>query len=293
MWLTIKTFPSSNKLSLASVLQLFGVVMLFVGSFCNIALAEAPNPKLFTKTPQEPNAKSFTTKTPAKITLHPEALELATTFVEKTLPNLIGDDPTLAEHLGFTTGELESLKEFGAALESPYPVFIISLRDIFEFVQHPSNPVDLIRKDVNWIRGPEGALIPARWLFAVELKENRGKSRVTPQTSVMVGKSPSSRWRVNQVGGPNLARAVKQWADSDTVSIIWIPALNRHYLGRVTQDGAVMLRVLFDDPLADVKAGKDFDPSDEKVINYLKSLEDRLKLRERLLTPNVSSPTAR
>lgn len=264
-----------------------GLVVMSVVSFSTMTLAEAPNPK-------GPNPKSFITRTPAALTLDPEALDLAKTFVEKTLPNLIGDDPVLATQLGFAPPDLQSFKESGAALQPPYPVLIIALRDLFEFVQHPSDPVDLIKKEVNWIQGPEGTLIPARWLFPIEIKQNVGNNGVVPRTSVIIGKSPSSPWRVHQIGGPNLVRAVKQWATSDTIAVVWIPGLNRHYLGQVTPYGAVMLKVLFDDPLAGVKAGKEFDPSDEKVINYLKYLEERLKLKEGLQAPPMlQSPTAR
>ncbi len=292
MLLITKISQSHRKFFQASAQQFVtaGLMMLFICSLCNLVQAEAPHQKSVTKTPEETNPKSFITKTPAKLMVHPDALLLATAFVEKTLPKLIGDDPALAAQLGFNASDLKSFKEFGVTLQDPYPVFIVALRDLFEFVQHPSNPVDLIKKDVNWIEGPGGTLIPARWLFPVELNENQGIPEVTPQTSVIIGKSPSARWRVHQVGGPNLVRAVKQWATKDTVSVLWIPGINRHYLGQVTPEGAVRLKVLFDDPLADVKAGKEFDPSDEKVINYLKYLDETLRIREKLRPNPMTQP---
>lgn len=240
------------------------------------------------------NSKTFFTKSPAAIILHPEALELATTFVENTLPNLIGDDPLLATQLGFTPPDLQSFKEFGAALENPYPMFVVSLQNVFEHVIHPTNPVELIKTEVNWIEGSDGTLIPARWLFQVELRKDTGKDAVVPRSSVIIAKSPSSPWRVHQVGGPNLIRAVKKFATGKTVSVLWIPGINRHYLGQVEPDGTVSLKVLFDDPIAKVKAGYEFNPSHYVVINRLKKLEEALQLRKKLQTPAMPpSPTAR
>lgn len=250
--------------------------------FSTMALAESAN------------SKTFFTKSPAAIILHPEALELATSFVENTLPNLIGDDPVLAAQLGFAPPDLQSFKESGAALETPFPMFVVSLQDIFKYVIHPSNPVELIKTEVNWIEGSDGTLIPARWLFPVELRNDAGKEAVVPRSSVIIAKSPSSPWRVHQVGGPNLVRAVKKFATGKTVSVMWIPGINRHYLGQVERDGTVSLKVLFDDPIAKVKAGYEFNPSHQVVINALKKLEEDLQLQEKLQTPAMPpSPTVR
>ena len=237
------------------------------------------------------DSKTSLTKSPAAIVLHPEALKLATTFVENTLPNLIGDDPVLATQLGFAPPDLQSFKESGAVLQSPYPVFVVSLQDIFNYVIHPANPVDLIKKEINWIEGSDGTLIPARWLFPVELGNDAGKESVVPRTSVIVAKSPSGRWRIHQVGGPNLVRTVKKFATERTVSLVWIPGINRHYLGQVEP---VRLKVLFDDPIAKVKAGYEFDPSDPVVLERLKKLEEDLQLEKKLMAPEMlQQPTAR
>jgi hypothetical protein len=236
------------------------------------------------------------------LTIDPDAVELAITVVEDTLPNLIGADPVLANQLGFAAEDFQSFRESGAALQPPLPLFVVSLQDIFEYVKHPTdNPVELIKKEVNWVKSGEETFIPARWLFPVDLKSDAGRESVVPRSSVIIGKSTVSPWRVHQIGGPNLVRAVTKHRTTNTVSIIWIPGINRHYLGQV-YDGVVKLKVLFNDPLAKVQAGYEFDPSDPDVINRLRQLEEALQLRERLRTPveenlqfqkQLQPPTAR
>jgi hypothetical protein len=224
------------------------------------------------------------------LTVDPDAVELAITVVEKTLPNLIGADPVLAKQLGFSPEDFQSFRESGATVQSPLPIFVVSIRDIVEYVKHPtSNPVELIKKEVNWVEGQEGTLIPARWLFPVDLKMDAGRESVIPRSSVIIGKSLVSPWRVHQIGGPNLVRAIKKHATTNTVSLIWVPGINRHYLGQV-YDGVVKLKVLFNDPLAKVQAGYEFDPSDPNVINRLRQLEADLQLQERLRTPVEDNP---
>lgn len=245
---------------------------------------------LTTTTMAESTSDAITPTSRVSLTLDPGALELAIAVVENTLPKLIGADPALAKQLGFAAEDFQSFKESGATIQSPLPIFVVSVRDIVEYVKHPTaNPVELIKKEVNWVEGQEGTFIPARWLFPVELNKDAGRETVVPRSSVIVGKSPSGPWRVRQIGGPNLIRAVRKFATSNTVSVVWIPGINRHYLGQV-YDGVAKLKLLFNDPLAKREAGYEFNPSDPSVIDYLKELAEDLQLEKRLRTP-TEAPT--
>jgi hypothetical protein len=264
-------------------LQTLGLIFLFSVPATLLAESNSPN-------------STISPASPVSLTIDPAAVELAITIVEQTLPNLIGGDPVLAKQLGFAGEDFQTFRESGATIRSPLPIFVVSVRDIIEYVKHPtSNPVELIKKEVNWVEGTEGTFIPARWLFPVELNKDAGREAIIPRSSVIVGKTPFGRWRVHQIGGPNLIRAVRKFATPNTVSVVWVPGLNRHYLGQA-YDGVVKLKVLFNDPLAKVQAGYEFDPADPAVINFLKKLEEDLQLQERLRSPveeHVEPSTAR
>jgi hypothetical protein len=245
-----------------------GLIVVYLTSFTTMAFSDAPIPK------------SVSPSAPISLTLEPAALELARNVIGNTLPKLINANPILARQLGFSPEDLDSFKESGGSFAAPIPVFFVSLRDIFEFIKHTeTNPVELIKKEVNWVESADGTFVPARWLFPITLKRDDGRETVIPRSSVTIGRSNVEPWHIHQIGGPNLIRAVQKHASPNTVSLVWIPGINRHYLGQV-YDRDVKLKVLFDDPLAKVKAGHEFDPSDQSVIEKLKKLEEMLQPKE-------------
>jgi hypothetical protein len=123
------------------------------------------------------------------------------------------------------------------------------------------------------------------------LKVNYGAYEFEPHSwsSVTVEMSPSGSWRVLQVGAPKLARAMKLYESPRTKQfLLWIPDLNRHYLGQIGPMGPdathppIILTVLFNDPLAQRSVGEQFDITSGTFIERLKKLYQDLQLEKSL-----------
>jgi hypothetical protein len=211
--------------------------------------------------------------------VHLEAEQLAITFVGTTLPNLLAQDPLLAKQVGFKTDQdLRAFEEFGAMLEAPLPLFIIDMNDLKDFVKKQTHPLKLLTKAINWTTVSGEDPVPARLLFPIRLKHEGENSGHVVRSSVVIGKTPSTTWRIYQAGGPALMRAVKTFSTSDRDFVVWIPGINRHYLGRMSNALRFKMTVLFDDPIARVNAGHEFDPADSDVIDKLKKLDKLVEL---------------
>jgi hypothetical protein len=207
--------------------------------------------------------------------IDPMAQHVASNFVNNTLPNLVAGDPLLAEQMGFNN--LHDLEIFGAKLEAPLPFFIIDINDLRKFVQGQTQPLDLLTTRINWIRTSPGTFSPARFLFPISLQNDSAGSEGGLLSSVIIENRIGTMWRVHKAGGPTVIRAVKAYSTRPQDFIVWIPSINRHYLGRMSPQFRFTMTVLFDDPLADVKAGHEFDPGDSKVIEKLKALDKKLQ----------------
>jgi hypothetical protein len=215
--------------------------------------------------------------------IEPEAFQLAENFIDNTLPRLLGEDPILARQLGFSSAQdLISFHRSGVVLEPPLPLFVINLKDLRDFVKRQTLPLKLIAGEVNWTRVSEEDLGPARLLFPIRLSVDATESGIGSKSSVLVEKLPLSRWRIHNAGGPALIRAVKLYSSHKEDFLVSIPGINRHYLGRIGPDLRVKMTVLFDDPVARVNAGHEFDPCDSEVL-------DKLKQLDRLLQPQMEN----
>src|SRR5262245_33451138 len=169
--------------------------------------------------------------------VHPEVQQLAQTFVSNTLPRLIKDkdDALLAKHLGFADAQsLNAFLESGAVLDTPLAIFVVHLQDIRDFVIERTPPIQIINNDINWIKDPDGRLLPMCLLFPIKVNIDAETDWHTSWSSVIIEKTPSTPWRVAQVGGPKLIRAVKRYATRNMADfVVWVPSINRHYLGHV------------------------------------------------------------
>jgi len=205
-----------------------------------------------------------------------EAKQLANSFISHTLPNLLAEDPRLASHVGFTrTQDLQNYHRSGARLERPLPVFVIQLKALRAFVKKETLPIELIATDINWTGESTADLRPTRLLFPITLNDDSAGGGIASKSSVLLEKPLANPWRIYSIGGPTLMRAVKTYSTRKEDFLVWVPGINRHYLGRIGEDFRFKMTVLFDDPVARVNAGHEFDPCDSNVIEKLQEL-DRL-----------------
>jgi hypothetical protein len=213
-----------------------------------------------------------------------EAEELASSFVERTLPRLLTDDARMAKHLGFSDARGSTV-----ALEQPLPLMIMFHGDVVNFITGRHAPLDLINNTNNWMQDRAGKLVPRRIIFSLKVDGGTSESRPHSWSSVTLEMSPSNSWRVFQVGAPQLARAMKLYeAPGTSQFLLWIPDLNRHYLGQIrapkhdASHSPVILTTLFNDPLAERSPGEQFDVTSGIFIERLKKLYHELQLSKAL-----------
>lgn len=232
-------------------------------------------------------------------TVHPEAQDLAHSFVDHTLPRLLADDVRAAAQLGLG-GTIDKTVVLGQAL----PLMIIYHKDVLKFALgnsggsgnfstsgnlRNSDPIDLINNTNNWITDQAGKLVPRRMIFSLKRSNGASESGSYFWSSLTVEYSPSDSWRVFQVGAPKLAQAMNRYqAPGVKYFLLWIPDLNRHYLGQVGSDAAapkITLTVLFSDPLARRSPGEQIDVTSPSFIQKLIGLYQGLSQNLPLLMP--------
>jgi hypothetical protein len=251
------------------------IVMAFI-AFSNLSLAPLAWSQLVSE-PFDPVTLKIGIALAQPAIIDPDAELLAMNFVRNVLPNLVGGDAALARHVGFSSPEdFNLLQEFGAKLGTPLPYFVVDLNDLLEFIKGKTHPLSLLVKDANWLDFTALHVRPRRFVFPIHLNDPNTDDTIPTKSSVVIEKTPLRSWLVHQAGAPTLIRTVKTYSRNNLDFLVWIPAINRHYLGRIGPDFRLKMTVLFDDPLAQVKAGHEFDPQDSEVIDKLKKLANRL-----------------
>ena len=221
-----------------------------------------------------------------------DSQNLATSFLDHTLPKLLTDDDRLARQLGFG-GNIDNPVTVDRAL----PLMLIRRDDVIKLLAGKLEPIDLVNNTNNWTKDEAGKLAPNRIVFS--LKANTSTSEAGPYSwsSVTVGKSREGSWRIIQVGAPKLSRAMRQYEDREANHfLVWLPDLNRHYLGQISAGDeagspTILLTTLFDDRLIRVKdqhgehirkAGEKFVASSKEFVERLKQLYEDLDLPKKL-----------
>jgi hypothetical protein len=228
----------------------------------------------------------------------PEAQDLASSFLEQTLPKLLTDDSRLAHQLGFDDSRNETV-----TLDRALPLMRIYRNDILGYLKTQLDPCIKARVDPfsvvnninNW-RLDAGNLIAKRLVFPVKI--NNASSESESWLSVTLEQSPLGAWRIIQVGAPKLSRAIKRFETKPNHFLLWIPDLNRHFLGHVSpgrsdvSNFTITLTALFDDTIIrwkdehgeehTRKAGEDFEATSEEFIIRLKKLYEDLDLPRKL-----------
>jgi hypothetical protein len=214
----------------------------------------------------------------------PEAQDLKSSFLDHTLPRLLANDDRLARQLGFGDSMNNTV-----ILDRALPLMLIYRNDVFKFVRGESKPLDLVNNTNNWMKDA-GRLVPNRIVFSLEVNNSTSEAGPYSWSSVILEKSPEGSWRIIQFGAPKLSRAMRLFFEAPETNqfLLWIPDLNRHYLGQISAAGSdvadpsIILTALFDDQLAHRRAGERFDVTSGKYIEHLKHLYKDLDLPKKL-----------
>ena len=211
-----------------------------------------------------------------------QSQNLANSFLDHTLPKLLADDERLAHQLGFGDGVSNPVM-----IDRALAIMVIRRDEVLSLIEGKAKPLDLVNNTNNWLEDEAGRLVPKRMVFLLKMHDSATEAG-DARSSVTMEQSPDgSSWRIIQAGAPKLSeamsRAIRQYVkDNPNHFLLWIPDLNRHYLGTM-ENRMVNLTVLFKDRLTKGEPGKD------QVINS--GFLDKLKrLYEDLDLPKKSRP---
>lgn len=215
--------------------------------------------------------------------------DLLNSFLNNTLPKLLANDERLVHQLGIgdRTGN-------PVTIERAFSMMLIRREDVMRLLDQKGKkqPIDLVNNTNNWLEDQDGRLVPKRIVFLI--KANEGDSEVGAMWSsvTMEQTDDGSLWRIIQVGAPKLSQAMNRYGDSgDNSFLLWIPDLNRHYLGTI-QNRLVTLKVLFKDRLLNGDPG-DAQPITPEYLAKLKRLYEELDLPKKLRRPEPTEAPRR
>jgi hypothetical protein len=217
-----------------------------------------------------------------------ELQDLANTFLEHTLPRLLTNDDRLARQLGFGEGRSNPV-----IIEGAFAVMVIRRDKIISLLEGRQEPKEtllfnLVNDRNNWALDKDGRLIPRRISFLLKVHDSTYEAGDTSSSVTTELSEDGSSWRIIQVGAPKLSRAVSQFKDPGmNYFLLWIPDLNRHYLGKV-RDHIVTLTILFRDRLLNGEPGKD-QPITPEYLAKLERLYKELDLPKKLRSPDTRS----
>jgi hypothetical protein len=212
-----------------------------------------------------------------------QSQNLANSFLDHTLPKLLADDERLAHQLGFGNSVNT------ATIDEAFAVMLIRRDDVMSLIERKTNPVDLVNNTDNWLEEGD-RLVPKRIVFLLKVHDSANEAG-DARSSVIMEQSPDgSSWRIIQIGAPKLSeamnRATRQYVkDNPNHFLLWIPDLNRHYLGTM-ENRMVNLTVLFKDRLTGGEPGKD-QVINSKFLDKLKQLYEDLDLPKKLRQPDT------
>ena len=226
--------------------------------------------------------------------------------VKKVLQRLVKKpdgsfDAAYASRLGFDL-PLNDPADFVQQARSSFPIaiFRIGLKRIQQYQPGPpvqGNLLTLLAADTNWLFVPPPSLFlaPQHFLYAITVLDNAANQPVV-HSSVRVRVAFSSigpipgnlDYAIERIGSGALIRQVDKWRrNPDTTGpinpeyfLVWIPALDRYYLGRF-HNNDLRITALTDDPQVGLREGKEGDA--QEVFR---------KLKAEALTINADDPDA-
>ena len=230
----------------------------------------------------------------------------ALSAVKKVLQRLVKKpdgsfDAAYASRLGFDL-PLNDPADFVQQARSSFPIAVIriGLRRLQQYqLGHPvqGDLMTLLAADTNWLFSapPVSFLAPQRFLYAITVLDNATNQPVV-HSSVRVRVAFSSvgpipdnlDYAIERIGSGALIRQVDKWRRTpDTTGpinpdyfLVWIPALDRYYLGRF-HDKDLRITAITADPQVGLREGKEADA--QEVFQRLKA---------EALTINADDPDA-
>lgn len=201
-----------------------------------------------------------------------QSQNLANSFLDHTLPKLLADDERLAHQLGFGDGVSNPIM-----IDRALAIMVIRRDEVLSLIEGKATPLDLVNNTNNWLEDEAGRLVPKRIIFLLQAHDSTSEAGDIWSSVTMEQSDDGSSWRIIQAGAPKLSQAMNQYgASGGNYFLLWIPDLNRHYLGKI-QDHVVTLKVLFTDRLTDGFPGKN-QPIDSEFLSKLKRLYEELDL---------------
>jgi hypothetical protein len=208
----------------------------------------------------------------------PESENLVRNFLDHTLPHLLADDERLAYQLGLGDSSSDPI-----LIDRRLPIMLIRRDDVMKLLARTAESIDLVNNPNNWTKDKDRRLVPHRIVFSLRRNTSASDAASPSWSSVTLEQSGEGSWRIIQAGAPKLSRAMTLHKDKDTrinQFLLWIPDLNRHYLGKI-EGNSIVLTVLFYDPLTRSEPGKHQRITDE-FLQKLKQLYEKLELPKKL-----------
>jgi hypothetical protein len=200
-----------------------------------------------------------------------ESEELVRSFLDHTLPHLLADDARLAHQLGLGDSMSNPI-----LIDRALPIMLIRRDDVMKLLAGKAKPLDLVNNTNNWMKDKADRLIPIRIVFSLKMNNSTPDAETYSWSSVTMEQSREGSWRIIQVGAPKLSRAMRKYEDPHANHfLLWIPDLNRHYLGQISAtDHSIILTKLFNDRLTHREPGTPFEVTEKFLKDLMKLYED-------------------
>ena len=213
---------------------------------------------------------------------------LVVSFLNNTLPHLLVDDGRIAQQLGLGDSVTNPI-----LIDRAFPIMLIRREDVIKLMRG-AKPLSLVNNPNNWRKDNAGRPVATRIIFSLKRDSSLPEAGPNTWSSVTLEQSREG-WRIIQVGAPKLSRAMRQHEDRRGANqfLLWIPDLNRHYLGEVRaavdgSDPKIILTTLFNDRFVREtdkqgvehmrKAGDTFDVTSKEFKFHLQRLYEALAL---------------
>jgi hypothetical protein len=175
----------------------------------------------------------------------------------------------------------------------PIPLFQIGLKRLQQYdssLMMQANPLQLLAAEDNWLFIPRSFsfLTPHRVLYPITIHDVVHSSvRVRVAFSLRPPTPNNLEFDTERIGSGTLSRQIDTWRRDPSTRLIreeyflvWVPALDRYYLGRL-HNHDFLITAITDDPQVGLSEGKE---GDARAVF--------LKLKKEALTINAGDPDA-
>lgn len=200
-------------------------------------------------------------------------------------------DTLYATRLGFDLPQADVETAVQQASSSfPIAVFRIGLRRLKNFHPGQDEPLTLLSADANWLVNLPSSLspfpVPARFLFAITVTDPTTEQQVVKSSvRLQVNFSPANPgpnhlgFEIERFGSSTLIRQIDKRRRNPSPPneinpayfLVWVPALDRYYLGKLNNHGRLMLLPITNDPRLALTGGEEYPA--ELVFDKLKTDE--------------------